>query len=88
MAGHRTEQLRRGCDNTTAPLIAFRPRPVLLPDTVPRTGRFAWLDYDGHWGQREAGFNNGPQGPSTKKVWQTPFQLDGRHPDAKPQGAR
>ena len=62
-----------GCDNTTAPLIAFRPRPVLLPDTIPRTGRFAWLDYDGHWGQREAGFNDGPQGPNTKKVWQTPF---------------
>ncbi len=62
-----------GCDNTTAPLTAFRPRPVLLPNTIPRTGRFAWLDYDGHWGQREAGFNNGPQGPNTKKVWHTPF---------------
>jgi hypothetical protein len=62
-----------GCDNTSAPLTAFRPRPVLLPDTIPQTGRFAWLDYDGHWGQREAGFNNGPQGPNTKKVWQTPF---------------
>jgi hypothetical protein len=67
-----------GCDNTTAPLTAFHPRAVLLPDTVPRTGRFAWLDYDGHWGQREAGFNNGPQGPNTKKVWKTPFSwMDG-----------
>ncbi len=62
-----------GCDNTTAPLTAFRPRPVLLPNTIPRAGRFAWLDYDGHWGQREAGFNNGPQGPNTKTVWGTPF---------------
>jgi hypothetical protein len=62
-----------GCDNTTAPLTAFHPRPVLLPETIPRTGKFAWLDYDGHWGQREAGFNDGPQGPNTKKVWQTPF---------------
>ena len=62
-----------GCDNTAAPLTAYHPRAVLLPDTIPRTGRFAWLDYDGHWGQREAGFNDGPQGPNTKKVWQTPF---------------
>ncbi len=62
-----------GCDNTTAPVTAFHPRPVLLPDTIPQTGTFAWLDYDGHWGQREAGFNNGPQGPNTKKVWETPF---------------
>jgi hypothetical protein len=67
-----------GCDNTTAPLRAFYPRAVLLPDTIPQTGRFAWLDYDGHWGQREAGFNNGPQGPNTKKVWKTPFSwMDG-----------
>jgi hypothetical protein len=62
-----------GCDNTTTPLRAFRPKAVLLPDAVPRTGKFAWLDYTGHWGQREAGFNNGPQGPSTKKVWHMPF---------------
>jgi hypothetical protein len=62
-----------GCDNTTAPLKAFHPRAVLLPDRIPRSGRFAWLDYDGHWGQREAGFNDGPQGPNTKKVWQMPF---------------
>lgn len=67
-----------GCDNTTAPLTASHPRAVLLPDTIPRTGKFAWLDYYGHWGQREAGFNDGPQGPNTKKVWKTPFSwMDG-----------
>lgn len=67
-----------GCDNTTAPLTASHPGAVLLPDTIPRTGRFAWLDYYGHWGQREAGFNDGPQGPNTKKVWKTPFSwMDG-----------
>ena len=62
-----------GCDNTTKPLTAYHPRAVLMPDTIPRTGKFAWLDFEGHWGQREAGFNDGPQGPNTKKVWQMPF---------------
>jgi hypothetical protein len=62
-----------GCDDTTQPLTTFRPRAVLLPDEPPTHGRFAWLDYSGRWGQREAGFNNGPAGPNTKKVWREPF---------------
>lgn len=32
----------------------------------------------GRWGQREAGFNNGPAGPNTKTVWTDPFTwMDG-----------
>lgn len=62
-----------GCDNTTEPLTTYRPRAVLLPDEPPAHGRFAWLDYSGRWGQREGGFNNGPAGPNTKKVWREPF---------------
>jgi hypothetical protein len=62
-----------GCDNTTEPLTTFKPQAVLLPDEPPIHGQFAWLDYSGRWGQREAGFNNGPAGPNTKKVWREPF---------------
>ena len=63
-----------GCDNTTEPLRELRPRPILLPETAPdRTGRFAWLTYDGRWGEKEKGFNNGPTGPPTKTVWREPF---------------
>jgi hypothetical protein len=62
-----------GCDNTTGPLISVRPRAVLLPQVPPKYGPFAWLSYTGHWGQREAGFNNGPAGPNTKLVWRYPF---------------
>jgi hypothetical protein len=62
-----------GCDNTTEPLTTYRPRAVLLPDEPPTHGEFAWLDYSGRWGQREDGFNNGPAGPNTKKVWREPF---------------
>jgi hypothetical protein len=62
-----------GCDNTTEPLRELRPRPVLLPETASETGPFKWLSYDGRWGEKEKGFNNGPTGPTTKTVWREPF---------------
>jgi hypothetical protein len=62
-----------GCDNTSEPLRELRLRPVLLPETAPRQGRFQWLSYRGRWGEREKGFNNGPTGPVTKTVWREPF---------------
>jgi hypothetical protein len=62
-----------GCDNTTEPLRELRPRPVLMPETAPEAGPFQWLSYDGRWGEREKGFNNGPTGPTTKTVWREPF---------------
>ncbi len=67
-----------GCDNTSAPLMTERPGAVLLPDVPVASGQFAWLTYTGRWGQREAGFNNGPAGPNTKTVWRKPFTwMDG-----------
>ena len=62
-----------GCDNTTEPLRELRPRPVLVPTHPGPRSRFAWLDYQGRWGQQEKGFNNGPQGPTTKSQWLEPF---------------
>ena len=62
-----------GCDVTTGPLRELRPRAVLLPNQVPDRGEFAWLSYYGRWGEREKGYNNGPQGPQTKTVWREPF---------------
>jgi hypothetical protein len=62
-----------GCDNTTEPLQRVDPRPVLVPSD-PRPGnRFQWLTYDGHWGQKEKSYNNGPTGPNTKTQWLEPF---------------
>jgi Vacuolar protein sorting-associated protein 62 len=67
-----------GCDNTTSPLTTVMPRAALLPNDPPVHGPFAWLNYTGRWGQREAGFNNGPTGPNTKTVWREPFTwMDG-----------
>lgn len=62
-----------GCDNTSEPLRELRPRPVLLPETASEQGPFKWLSYDGRWGEKEKGFNNGPTGPTTKTVWREPF---------------
>lgn len=62
-----------GCDNTSEPLRELRLAPVLLPEAAPEHGAFQWLSYDGRWGEREKGFNNGPTGPQTKTVWREPF---------------
>ena len=62
-----------GCDNTSEPLDEVGLRPVLLPDEPSESGRFRWLSYEGHWGEREKSFNNGPTGPATKTVWREPF---------------
>ena len=54
------------------------PKPVLMPTHPPAGSRFQWLTFDGHWGQEEKGFNNGPQGPTTKSQWREPFKwMDG-----------
>lgn len=62
-----------GCDNTSEPLRELRVHPVAIPTFPTTTGRFKWLTYFGHWGQKEAGFNNGPTGPLTKTQWLEPF---------------
>lgn len=62
-----------GCDNTSGPLRRIDLRPVLLPARPSDRGRFKWLSYEGRWGQREEGFNDGPAGPATKTVWREPF---------------
>jgi hypothetical protein len=62
-----------GCDNTSGPTRELRPTPVMLPDEVAFDGPFEWLSYEGRWGEREKGYNNGPTGPQTKTVWREPF---------------
>ena len=62
-----------GCDNTSEPLRELRPTPILLPEQASERGPFKWLSYEGHWGQLESGYNNGPAGPATKTVWREPF---------------
>ena len=62
-----------GCDNTSGPTRELRPQAVMLPDEAAFDGPFEWLSYEGRWGEREKGYNNGPTGPQTKTVWREPF---------------
>jgi hypothetical protein len=62
-----------GCDITDGPSTRVAPDVVLLPDTVDDpTDPFAWLAYDGRWGERHADPNNGPTGPAGKDRWTAP----------------
>jgi hypothetical protein len=61
-----------GCDNTSEPLREVRPEPQLIPSSPRPKGAFKWLAFKGRWGQREAGYNNGPTGPITKAQWKDP----------------
>jgi hypothetical protein len=62
-----------GCDDSTAPSTRVTPRPVVLPTRGVTTGPLAWSTFEGHWGQRERGFNDGPLGPNAKLQWEQPF---------------
>jgi hypothetical protein len=72
-----------GCDNTTDPHARVEPEPVIIPTHAPPGTQYQWLSFLGHWGQREKGFNNGPQGPVTKSQWLEPFTwMDGIRQDS------
>ena len=61
-----------GCDDTRTPSWRIRPQVVLLPDTAPTTGPFAWLSFAGVWGERVRGPYSGPTGPAFKRQWEEP----------------
>jgi hypothetical protein len=64
-----------GCDDTRDATTRLHPRTLLLPD-VPSfsTAAFAWLAFEGRWGQKESGINNGPTGPASKPQWSAPIE--------------
>jgi len=63
-----------GCDDTRGPSRELRTTVVLLPDEPPASASaaYAWLAFDGHWGQKASGPNNGPTGPNMKEQWTEP----------------
>ena len=63
-----------GCDTTLGPSSELRPEVVLLPDSVDDPDDpFAWLEFDGRWGERRSGPFDGPTGPATTSRWTRPI---------------
>ncbi len=64
-----------GCDDTRGPSTTIDPTVVMLPDQPTAAGDpFAWLAFEGRWGERQPSFNNGPTGPITKDQWTHPIR--------------
>ena len=60
-----------GCDDTRGPSTRVRPAVQLMDEADPA---FAWLRFEGRWGERRPAFNNGPTGPNTKDQWDHPIR--------------
>jgi hypothetical protein len=50
----------------------MRPEVVLIPPDQAADPAFAWLTFQGRWGEKAPSFNNGPTGPNTKDQWAEP----------------
>ncbi|MGA9277949.1 hypothetical protein [Ilumatobacter sp.] len=62
-----------GCDSTDGPSLRTEPGVVLLPATASGPDdEFAWIEFDGRWGERQSGPFNGPTGPQDKERWTSP----------------
>jgi len=62
-----------GCDTTDGPSVRTDPTVILLPDEASGPDdEFAWLGFDGRWGERQSGPFNGPTGPVDKQRWTDP----------------
>jgi hypothetical protein len=64
-----------GCDDTRKATQRLRLRTLLLPG-IPSfaSAPYAWLAFQGRWGQKELGINNGPTGPGAKPQWLAPIE--------------
>ena len=63
-----------GCDDTTAPSNETPLNVILVPDVIDPDGEFAFMLYEGHWGQRDFAVYEGPKGPNMGGKWNDPTQ--------------
>jgi hypothetical protein len=63
-----------GCDDTRTATQRLRLDAVVLPNApASPSDPYAWLAFQGRWGQREPGINNGPFGPAGHEQWAAPI---------------
>ncbi len=63
-----------GCDVSRGPSVRIEMNAVLVPDEIDPDGEFAWLLYEGRWGERQPGPFNGPVGPNLNSRWIDPWE--------------
>jgi hypothetical protein len=67
-----------GCDNSSPHSTAVPLKAVLIPQEIDPAGPFAWLLFEGRWGERQSWEFNGPTGPNQKNQWDDPVgTMDG-----------
>jgi hypothetical protein len=62
-----------GCDDASRPSRPVELEARLVEEPAGPTSEFAWLAYDGRWGERAPWEFNGPTGPNDKRAWREPF---------------
>jgi hypothetical protein len=64
-----------GCDDTRAPTFDIRPVIHTIPtDPAAARAEYPWIAYQGHWGELQPAFYNGPTGPNLKEQWTAPIR--------------
>src|SRR5215212_12273402 len=62
-----------GCDVTNGDPVRIDPEVRLIPATIGgKDDPFAWVTFNGHWGERETWVYDGPTGPALKRQWTAP----------------
>lgn len=62
-----------GCDDASRPSRRVDPTAILVEEPDSSDSEFAWLAFDGRWGERAPWEFNGPTGPNDKLAWTQPF---------------
>jgi hypothetical protein len=63
-----------GCDDTRGPHNEVRPVVATIPnDPAEARARYAWIEWEGRWGELQPAFFNGPTGPNMKRQWTRPM---------------
>ncbi|HLU34303.1 MAG TPA: hypothetical protein VKZ61_00930 [Thermomicrobiales bacterium] len=63
-----------GCDVSSGPSTRVPLIAVLVPDEIDPDGEWAWLLYEGRWGERQPASFNGPVGMNLNARWIDPWQ--------------
>src|SRR5215211_1461321 len=73
-----------GCDVTNGDPVRIDPDVRLIPATISgKDDPFAWVTFNGHWGERETWVYDGPTGPALKRQWTAPASwLEGLRADS------